>query len=101
MLLGSMMNKKTLVEYVKLVIAEAKQREDVELSNGKHAPFGSEKHIDDLEKRIADLTKWRDKQSRGSSSRADYTRVISNLKSELRTAKNVFEKAQSQQNENQ
>ena len=70
-------------EYVRLVL-ETKLRE-VDITDGK-ATHGSDKHIADLQNRIDDLTKWRDKQRRGSEARANYARLISRLRSELKSA---------------
>jgi len=82
----------TLVDFVSLVIAEAKMRE-ADVSDGSTVKRGSAKHIKDLEIRIEDLTKWRDKQRKGSESRANYARIVQRLKSELVSAKRYSEKS--------
>lgn len=73
-----------LKNFISLVI-ESRLRE-ADVTDGK-APWGSESHISDLEMRIADLIRWRDKQRRGSESRANYSRLVSRLKAELASAK--------------
>ncbi len=74
----------SLKEFVSLVI-ESKIRE-ADVTDGKVA-WGSDEHISDLEMRIVDLTSWRDRQRRGSEARANYSRLVSKLKSELASAK--------------
>jgi hypothetical protein len=73
------------------LMVERKIRE-TEVSDGSIVPHGSSKHIKDLEIRIADLSKWRNKQRRGSEARANYSRLISRLKSELVSARRSSEK---------
>lgn len=79
-----------LREFVELVV-EKKIRE-AEVSDGSKVPHGSSKHIKDLEIRIADLVKWRDKQKRGSEARANYARIINRLKGELSSARRATAK---------
>ncbi|NDD59069.1 MAG: hypothetical protein EBZ47_07475 [Chlamydiae bacterium] len=74
----------SLKEFVSLVI-ESKIRE-ADVTDGK-AAWGSDEHISDLETRIVDLMRWRDRQRRGSEARANYSRLVSKLKSELASAK--------------
>lgn len=74
----------SLKEYISLVL-EAKIRE-ADVTDGK-AEWGSPDHISDLEMRIVDLSRWRDKQRRGSEARANYSRLVSRLKAELASAK--------------
>lgn len=73
-----------LKEFVRLVV-EARLRE-VQVSDGSTVPHGSKKHISDLEMRIADLKRWRDAQRKGTEARANYSRLIGRLQSELRSA---------------
>lgn len=73
-----------LKEFVELCV-ERKIRE-VDVSDGSRVPHGSLKHVKDLEQRIASLKTWRDRQKRGSESRANYSRLISRLKGELASA---------------
>lgn len=68
------------------IVVEAKVRE-ADTSDGSRVPFGSKRHIADLESRITDMIRWRDKQKRGSEARANYARIIFRLKNELRAAK--------------
>jgi hypothetical protein len=77
--------KETLREFVELVV-EKKVRE-ADLSDGSRSKHGSRKHIRDLERRIKELMLFRDKQKRGSEARANYSRLIGRLKSELASAK--------------
>ena len=72
-----------LKEYIHLVL-EARLRE-VDVTDGK-AEMGSEKHVTDLQNRIEDLTKWRDRQRRGTETRANYSRLITRLRAELKSA---------------
>jgi hypothetical protein len=75
----------TLEEFVGLVV-ERKVRE-ADISDGSRVKHGSRKHIRDLENRIKSLMMWRDKHKRGSEKRAEYSRLIGRLKSELSAAK--------------
>lgn len=83
--------KQALNEFIELVV-EKKMRE-ADISDGSRVPHGSDKHVKDLEVRIADLTRWRDKQRRGSEARANYSRLISRLKGELSSARRAAAKA--------
>lgn len=82
-----------LNEFVELII-EKKMRE-ADVSDGTRVPHGSTKHIKDLEARIADLTRWRDQQRRGSEARANYSRLVSRLKGELASAKKANARSKS------
>lgn len=84
-------SKDTLSEFIELVV-ERKMRE-ADVSDGSRVPHGSEKHIKDLEVRIADLSRWRDKQKRGTEARANYSRLISRLKGELSSARRAAAKS--------
>lgn len=81
-----------LKEYIKLVV-ESKVRE-ADVSDGSKVPHGSKKHIRDLEARIEDLIKWRDRQKKGSEARANYARLVQRLRGELASAKRRAEKLQ-------
>jgi len=72
--------------FVKEVVNEIRLKE-AEIAGDKKTPWGSEEHVQDLLSRIEDLKKWRDKQKRGSSARSDYARLITQLQTELRSAK--------------
>lgn len=82
--------RRVVRELVELVI-ESKMRE-AEVSDGSRVPHGSKQHVKDLEARIADLTRWRNGQKKGSDARANYSRVINRLKSELKSAQRAAEK---------
>jgi len=77
--------KTPLEELVDLVV-ERRVRE-ADISDGSRVKHGSHKHIKDLEARIEHLMMFRDKQKRGSEARANYSRLIGRLKSELASAK--------------
>lgn len=79
-----MNSKELLKEFVKAIIGEALVRE-VDITSGK-AAFGSDEHIVDLKSRIRDLIVWRDRQRKGSEARANYSRIVSRLKAELKAA---------------
>ncbi len=79
-----------LEQYVSLVI-EKKMRE-ADISDGSKVRHGSRKHIKDLESRISSLEMWRNKHKRGSEQRANYSRLIARLKSELASARRATSK---------
>jgi len=83
-------NEKVLVEFVQLVIERRIREADV--TDGSKVPHGSEKHIKDLEIRIDDLSRWRDRSAKGSDARANYARVVNRLKAELKSARRTAEK---------
>jgi len=78
-------NNDLLREFVDLIIE--KNVREADISDGSRVPHGSSKHIKDLESRIDDLIRWRDKQRKGSEARANYVRLIYRLKSELVSAR--------------
>jgi hypothetical protein len=80
-----------IAEYVKLLTESSRMRE-ADVSDGRRVSWGSTDHIEDLENRIADLSRWRDKQKKGSEARANYSRLISRLRAELSSAKKRSEK---------
>lgn len=82
------MEFRSLIRGIIKEIAEARIRE-TDITDGSRVPFGSHEHVTDLEMRIADLERWRDRQRRGSEARANYARLISRLRSELRSAVRV------------
>lgn len=77
------MSKNELKEYIELVI-ESRLRE-ADVTDGK-AEWGSDKHVTDLQNRIEDLVKWRDRQRKGTEARANYARLITRLRAELKSA---------------
>lgn len=74
-----------LAQLVSLLVERRMREADV--TGDKKVRFGSKQHIIDLEYRIDGLEAWRVKHKRGSESRANYSRLISRLKSELAAAK--------------
>jgi len=90
------MAHEALKKLVKLVV-EARLRE-VDVTDGT-ATHGSEKHISDLQTRIEDLTKWRDRQRRGTEARANYSRLIARLRAELKSAIRFAERSTNQKDE--
>jgi hypothetical protein len=82
----------TLKEYVGLFL-ESRLRE-VDITDGK-AIRGSEEHIKDLTMRIESAVLWRDRQSRGSAARANYSSIVSRLRDELASAKRYAEREKS------
>ncbi len=83
--------KKTLKEYVRLTI-EARKRGDVQISTGSKVPWGSREHILDLERRIDDLAMWRNASPRSSDKRANFQRLVIQLRNELRSAQRYADK---------
>lgn len=77
------MSKNDLKQYIELVI-ESKLRE-ADVTDGK-TPWGSDEHVVDLQNRIEDLIKWRDRQRKGTEARANYARLITRLRAELKSA---------------
>jgi len=75
-----------LRKYVGEFVTESKKIREADISDGTKVPHGSSKHISDLKSRIASLTIWRDGAARGSDKRANYARVINDLKSQLASA---------------
>ena len=78
----------TLRACVRALLREERLRE-TDITDGSRVPFGSSEHTVDLEMRIADLERWRDRQRRGSEARANYARLIARLRNELRAAARV------------
>lgn len=74
------------------LVVERKMRE-ADHSSGKKVPFGSSKHVKDLERRIKELSDWRAKHKKGSEKRAHYARLISTLRQELGAARRQAEKS--------
>lgn len=74
-----------LKEFVELVVE--KRAREADISDGSKVRHGSHRHIRDLESRIKQLQMFRDKHKRGSEKRAEYSRLIGRLKSELAAAK--------------
>lgn len=83
-------DRNLLKNYIRMLV-ESRIRE-TDITDGSRVPFGSKKHVADLEFRIADLERWRDRQRRGSEARANYARLIGRLRSELRAASRYSER---------
>ena len=64
----------------------------VTLKSGKKAAWGSRQHVRDLELSLADLTRIRNYQPRGSASRENFNNAIKSLRGQLRAAKRYSEK---------
>lgn len=77
------MSNNGLKEYISLVI-ETRLRE-VDITDGK-ASLGSDEHVTDVQNRIESLLKWRDRQRKGTEARANYSRLITRLRAELKSA---------------
>ena len=71
---------------------QEKRIREADVTGDKKVPFGSKEHISDLKMRIADLEKWRNNQRKGSEARANYSRLISRLRSELKSAERQLRK---------
>jgi len=82
------MEIKDLLRGVIKEMVEARMRE-TDITDGSRVAFGSPEHVTDLEMRIADLERWRDRQRRGSEARANYARLIGRLRAELRSANRI------------
>lgn len=76
-------------EYVKLVV-ERRIRE-ADISDGSRVQWGSESHILDLERRLADAIYWRDKQKRSSEKRSYYRGIVNDIRAQLASAKKAAE----------
>jgi len=68
------------------------REDDVTLSDGTSANFGSDEHIEDLENTLASMVRIRDYQARGSASRENYTRTVGSLRNQIRAAKRANRK---------
>jgi hypothetical protein len=85
-----MIDETSLREYIQILVEKRIREADV--TDGSKVPFGSDRHMKDLEVRISDLSRWRDKQRKGSEARANYARLINRLRGELKSAKRAAEK---------
>lgn len=80
------MGNSDLKQYISLVVERRLREADV--TDGK-TDWGSDEHVADLRNRIEDLTKWRDRQRKGTEARANYARLISRLRAELKSAERL------------
>lgn len=78
--------RRLLHRYVTMLLSESRLRE-ADISDGSRVPWGSDEHIGDLEGRISDMCSWRDRQKKGSEARANYSRIVQRLKTELKSAR--------------
>lgn len=83
------MKNEVLVEFVKLLVE--KKLKEFQLSDGTVLEWGSNEHIAALESQLSEIQHRKTKHPRGSSARADYRRVESRLRSELKSAKKAAE----------
>jgi hypothetical protein len=83
------MKNEVLVEFVKLLVE--KKLKEFQLSDGTVLEWGSNEHITALESQLSEIQHRKSKHPRGSSARADYRRVESRLRSELKSAKKAAE----------
>lgn len=81
-----------LKQFISLVLERRLREADV--TDGK-ADWGSDEHVADLKTRIEDLSKWRDRQRKGTEARANYARLITRLRSELKSAERANAKLKS------
>ena len=77
------MNYNHLKQFIGLVL-ETRLRE-ADITDGK-VPWGSDEHVTDVQNRIESLLKWRDRQRKGTETRANYSRLITRLRTELKSA---------------
>lgn len=73
-------------------IVESLAMREADLSDGSKAEYGSPAHVKELEARIRDLEAWRSRQRRGSEQRANYSRLVAQLRKELKSAVNYAER---------
>jgi len=78
--------RRLLHRFITMMLAEGRLRE-ADISDGSRVPWGSDEHIGDLESRISDMSSWRDRQKKGSEARANYSRIVQRLKTELKSAR--------------
>lgn len=77
------MSEHLLAQFIRESLQESKIRE-AEISGGKRVKHGGREHKTDLKRRIKELEWAAKKHKRGSEARANYTRIISRLKRELK-----------------
>lgn len=80
-----MTGERELKELISLVVERAVREADI--TGGDKVVWGSQRHLDDLDKRIADATFWRDRAPRGSEARGNYSRVLARLKADQASAR--------------
>jgi hypothetical protein len=74
-------------EFVQLIVERRNRlrESEVMLSTGEYVAWGSQEHVADLQQRIDSLVMFRDSAPRGTDRRANYARLIGQLRAELRS----------------
>lgn len=89
------MSKSDIVEFVQLVV-EGRLRE-TQLTDGTTVEWGSERHLAELERQLAEIQHKVQSSPRGSSRRADFKRAGSRIREELKSARRHAERRQLQE----
>lgn len=78
---------------VKMMLHEAAKLHDTHITmTGEAVPFGCPDCLDDIESRIADVTRSRNACSRGSATRGHYSGVLHQLRKDRRAAEKIYER---------
>ena len=88
-----------LREYIKLLMKENLNEirlREADITGDKKVPWGSDEHIEDLERRCSEAEYWRNKHPKGSAKRSHYQTVLSHLKNELKSARRESSRRESQ-----
>lgn len=72
-----------LESFIREILSESRIRE-AEVTGGKKVKHGGREHKSDLKRRIKELEWAAKKHKRGSEARANYVRILSRLKRELK-----------------
>lgn len=70
----------------RIVEGKLREMEDIEISDGRYVKYGSNEHLEDIDKCIADMTRIRNRHKKGSAARENYSRALSRLKVEREKA---------------
>lgn len=74
------------------MLYEAAKLHDTHITmTGEAVPFGCPECVDDIEARIVDVSRSRDKCSRGTAARSHYSGVLHQLRKDRRSAKKIYE----------
>jgi len=76
-----------LYEFIKLTILNESRAKQAYLSGGRISEWGSDDHIKDLEEQIEEISRRKSRESKGSARRAEWAKVESRLRAELKSAK--------------
>jgi len=79
--------KKTLQQFIDLILKESKSIKNAYISGDRITEWGSEEHVIDLEEQIAEISRRKLREPRGSIRRYEWSRVESRLKTELKSAR--------------